>query len=115
MFEKDDSAWGFKPHQYECPICGDERIIHISDLAHPYGTKGIVVHLTFKCIDCYSTVTHSIPIKKEYAEELRNRRGGVDTYAPWSEQYQDEDDYFDVFTDEQKETVKTRLESLGYF
>ncbi|KXA93023.1 hypothetical protein AKJ64_01600 [candidate division MSBL1 archaeon SCGC-AAA259E17] len=76
MFEKDDSPWGFKPHRYECPVCKDgDRIVHISDMAEPYATKGVVCHLTFKCTNCFSTATHSIPVTEEYAEELEERRG----------------------------------------
>lgn len=116
-FKKDDTPWGFEPHRYQCPVCGGTRIIHISDMAHPYATRGTVVHLTFKCFNCFSTTVHSIPVKEEYADKLKKRRGGIKTYAPWSGEYQNEDreDYFEVFDEQEQETIDKRLKNLGYF
>lgn len=115
MFEKDDSAWGVTPHRYKCPICNAYRVVHISDMAQPYATKAWVLHLTFKCVNCFSTVTHSIPITKEYRDELIKRRGGIQTYAPWSEQYQNNPSYFEKeFTEKEQKIIKKRLQELGY-
>lgn len=114
-FEKDDSPWGFSPHRYECPVCGGQRVVHISDMARPYAARGYVCHLTFKCVNCYSTVAHSIPISEDYRDELIQRRGGISTYAPWSEEYQNDKDFFDMFTDEEKREIESRLKALGYF
>lgn len=114
-FEKDDSPWGFKPHRYRCPICGGWRVVHISDLAKPFTARGWVCHITFKCVGCLSTVTHSIPITEEYRDELIRRRGGKTTYAPWSEQYQNDPSYFNEFTPEERKIIKKRLKEWGYF
>ena len=114
-FERDDSPWGFKPHRYKCPLCGGYRVIHISDMARPYATKGWVCHLSFKCVNCFSTVTHSIPITEEYRDELIRRRGGIQTYAPWSEEYQNDPSFIKDFTPEEQKEIKRRLKALGYF
>jgi len=117
MFERDESPWGFKPHRYKCPICGHWRVIHISDIARPFAAKGYVCHLTFKCVHCFSTVTHSIPIDDDYKEELVRRRGGKTAYAPWTDYWHQYDEKFfdEEFTEEEKKEIKRRLKELGYF
>ncbi len=115
--EKDDSPWGFKPHKYECPICGGDRVVHRSKIDQPYAvTDNKVCHTTYKCVLCYSTSTHGIPISSEYAEELIERRGGTDVYVPWSENHQNtKETYLGNFTEKQQEIVEQRLRKLGYF
>jgi len=89
-------------------------VIHISDMARPYAAEGMVCHLTFKCVNCYSTVTHSIPITDGYAEELEERREGISTFAPWSDEYPGS--LKDLpFSPEEEEEIMKSMENLGYF
>lgn len=111
MFEADNTPWGFSPHKQRCPMCGGNMVLHVGDLGQPFhGVKAWVCRLIFKCVMCYFTATHNIPISEEYKDELMRRRNGNKIYAPWNE-----DEYLDMFTDNEKEQVKKRLASLGYF
>jgi len=116
VFERSETPWGFTPTSYECRVCSGKMLAHVATCHKPPVAQGWVNTMMFKCMSCFATQGHAIPIDEEYVEELRQRRGGQTTYIPWSREHgQGWKDMNVAYTKKERGEIKARLEALGYF
>ena len=114
FFSKDDTIWGFKPHKYECPVCGGNMLVHSSSFGRPPGRKGYIFHQLYKCVNCFLARDHEIPVSKEYYDEIEERRGGKERINAWEDK-EELEKIKEKLGEKDQKTVEKRLKHLGYY